>query len=76
LKDVAAAAGERRPYAETGDEQMSKREPPIDDAHARELLRRERERIESSLADLDRVRGSELDEIQTSTDPADDAELI
>jgi DnaK suppressor protein len=59
-----------------GDEEMSKREPPIDEAHARELLRRERERIESSLADLDRVRGSELDEIQTSTDPADDAELI
>ena len=55
---------------------MSKREPPIDEAHARELLRGERERIESSLADLDRVRGSELDEIQTSTDPADDAELI
>jgi DnaK suppressor protein len=55
---------------------MSKREPPIDEAHARELLRRERERIESSLADLERLRRSELDEIDTDTDPVDDAELI
>jgi RNA polymerase-binding transcription factor len=55
---------------------MSKREPPIDEAHARELLQRERTRIESSLADLDRVRRSELDEIDTATDPLDDAEVI
>ena len=34
---------------------MSKREPPIDDGHARELLQRERGRIESSLADLEQA---------------------
>ncbi len=55
---------------------MSKREPPIDEAHARELLQRERERIESSLADLERVRRSELDEIDTDTDPLDKGGLI
>ena len=55
---------------------MSEKEPPIDEARARELLRRERERIEGSLADLRRTRDSELEEIDTSTDPADDAEQI
>jgi DnaK suppressor protein len=55
---------------------MSKREPPIDEAHARELLQRERERIESSLAELERLRRSELDEIDTESDLADDGELI
>ena len=55
---------------------MSKRKPPIDEAHARELLQGERERIESSLADLERLRRSELDEIDTATDTLDDGELI
>jgi DnaK suppressor protein len=55
---------------------MSEREPPIEEAHARELLGRERERIEASLANLERVRRSELDEIDTGTDPLDDAEQI
>jgi DnaK suppressor protein len=55
---------------------MSKREPPIDEAHARKRLQRERERIERALADLERVRTSELEEIETSTDPVDDGELI
>ena len=55
---------------------MSDREPPIDLVHARELLHRERERIEAQLADLERLRRSELDEIETATDPSDDAELI
>ena len=55
---------------------MSDSEPPIDRAHARELLHRERERIEAQLADLERLRRSELDEIETATDPSDDAELI
>jgi DnaK suppressor protein len=54
----------------------SEKQPPIDEAHARELLQRERQRIESSLADLERVRQSELDEIDTAVDPADDAEVI
>lgn len=48
----------------------------IDGARARELLARERERIESALADLDRGRRSDLEEIETATDPADDAEVI
>ena len=55
---------------------MSDREPPIDEAHARELLQRERERIEAQLADVERLRRSELDEIESATDPSDDAELI
>lgn len=49
---------------------MSDRQPPIDAAHARELLRRER--IESSLADLKQVRESELEEIDTEINPLED----
>ncbi len=55
---------------------MSDREPPIDEAHARELLQRERERIEAQLADVERLRRSELEEIESATDPDDDSELI
>ena len=55
---------------------MTKRESPIEESRARELLQRERERIESALADLERTRRSELDEIDTSTDPVEDGELI
>ena len=55
---------------------MTDREPPIDPASARELLRRERERIESSLADLERLRGTELEELDTETELASDGELI
>jgi DnaK suppressor protein len=55
---------------------MSNREPLIDEARARELLRRERERIESALADLERVRLSEIREIDTETVTSDDGALI
>lgn len=55
---------------------MSDTESPIDQAHARDRLGRERERIESSLADMERVRRSELDEIDTDTDPVDAGEQI
>ena len=55
---------------------MSKSEAPLEETQARELLQRERERIESSLANLERVRDSELDEIDTDTDPFDDGETI
>jgi DnaK suppressor protein len=55
---------------------MAKRNPPIDEAHARELIERERKRIESSLADLKRLRASELSEVEVATDPSDDAEVI
>jgi DnaK suppressor protein len=41
---------------------VSKREPPIDEDHARELLQRERDRIESALADFERVRQREVDD--------------
>jgi DnaK suppressor protein len=55
---------------------MSKSEPPIEEPRARELLQRERERIESSLAGLERMRQSELEEIDTATEVAEDAETI
>jgi DnaK suppressor protein len=55
---------------------MNTRKPSIDEARARELLRRERERIEGSLADLERVRSSELEERETETELAADGELI
>ena len=49
---------------------MNERKPPIDESRARELLKRQRERIESSLADQERVRRSELDDIDTVHDLA------
>jgi DnaK suppressor protein len=55
---------------------MSESEPPVDEAHARERLRQERERIEGALARLERGRQSDTEEIDTSTDPVDDAGLI
>lgn len=48
----------------------------IDHARAQQLLARERERIESALADLERDRRGDLEEIERATDPADDAEVI
>jgi DnaK suppressor protein len=55
---------------------VSNREPPIDEDRARELLRRERERIESSLADLGWVRESQLAEIREDTDMFEEGEHI
>jgi len=49
---------------------------PLDAGRARELLSRERERIERSLKELERYRQGELEEIDTTVDPDDDAELI
>jgi DnaK suppressor protein len=48
----------------------------IDEARARELLARERERIHEALTDLERDRRGDLEEIETASDPADDAEVI
>ena len=48
----------------------------IDEDRARELLARERERVEGSLRDLQRNLQGEVAEVETSTDPVDDAELI
>lgn len=55
---------------------MTKKAPPIDDDKARELLTRERKRIESALADIERMRQSEISEVDTATAPEDDAEVI
>ena len=55
---------------------MSNKKPAIDEAHGRELLQRERTRLETSLADLEQVRKSGLDEIDTDTNPVDDSETI
>jgi DnaK suppressor protein len=55
---------------------MAKKKPPIDEAEARTLLKRERERIEGSLADAARMRRSEEAEVDTATAPEDDAEVI
>jgi DnaK suppressor protein len=54
----------------------SGKKPEIDGDRARSLLRSERERVESALADLARLRQGELSEIQIATAPEDDAELI
>ncbi len=48
----------------------------IDQDRARELLARERARVEASLAGLQRNLQGEKAEIEAATDPADDAELI
>ena len=53
---------------------MSSSESPIDDARARELLSRERDRIERSLADSERNRDSELSGLDQH--PADDADRM
>jgi DnaK suppressor protein len=55
---------------------MIMNEPTIDQERARELLRRERERIESALADLERVIAGEVEDIDTETAPEDDGEVI
>ena len=54
---------------------MTSSDPPrIDDGRARELLSRERERIERSLADSERSRESELAGLDQH--PADDADRL
>ncbi len=55
---------------------MAKKHPPIDEAHARELLKRERGRIETSLADLRRLGKEERDEIEQDTDAVEAGEQI
>ena len=55
---------------------MTKKNPPIDDARARELLKRERERIEAALEASARTLRSAQSEIDTATDPVDDSEVI
>ncbi len=48
----------------------------IDEDKARELLSRARERVETSLAEIERRRQGELEEIDTAVAPEDDGEVI
>ena len=55
---------------------MSQSESPIEESRARELLQRERDRVESSLAELERLRAGELDSIENDRDPDDQSEQL
>ena len=55
---------------------MSESEPKIDVEAARERLTAERERVVRRLAGNERDRNSELEEIDTDTDPADVGEQV
>ncbi|HEY0316809.1 MAG TPA: hypothetical protein VGC49_00785 [Solirubrobacterales bacterium] len=55
---------------------MSNGQAPLDEKRARELLRRERARIEDSLAGLEEVRESEVEEIDTAINVFDDGEAV
>jgi len=55
---------------------MAEAKPEMDAERGRELLRRERERVESALAEIARARRSEIDEVDTATAAEDDAEVI
>ena len=55
---------------------MTERKPSIEPERARELLAVERQRIESSLAEFERGKRGDQAEIETATDPVDDAEVI
>ena len=55
---------------------MALKHPDIDDARARELLQRERERIESALSDSRRVRRSEVDELDTEIEKGADESFV
>src|SRR5262245_56490081 len=55
---------------------MAESKSPIEPERARELLARERQRVEAGLADLARVHDSETDEADTSTDAGEDAALL
>ncbi len=55
---------------------MTSREGPIEESRARELLGRERERIEDSLAAREQILAAEIDEIDAYTDALDAGELI
>src|SRR6188768_3288173 len=52
------------------------KEPPIPLEQARDLLRRERERIEASMGELGREHEGELEELAEDTDPSEEGEHI
>ncbi|MDP9189913.1 MAG: hypothetical protein M3O25_11745 [Actinomycetota bacterium] len=53
-----------------------KAKAPIDEKRARELLKGERERIEASVAEAERLRKGEIAEVETETDLFQDGQLI
>jgi DnaK suppressor protein len=55
---------------------MTEAKPEISEKRARELLGRERNRVESGLADLERLERSSQAEVDTATALEDDAEVI
>jgi len=55
---------------------MAAAKPEIDPDRARELLRRERERVDGELAEVERARRSAIDEADTATAAEDDADVI
>jgi DnaK suppressor protein len=55
---------------------MPSKHPDIDESHARELLARERERIEGALANNRRLRRSEVDEIDTEIEKGADESFV
>jgi DnaK suppressor protein len=55
---------------------MSKSDPPIDAERGRELLKRERDRIEAALGGQGRERASDLEEIDTEINTQDEGEVI
>jgi DnaK suppressor protein len=55
---------------------MAAPKPEIDPDRARELLQRERERVEGELVDVERARRSAIDEADTAIASEDDAEVI
>ncbi len=55
---------------------MNEKNPPIDEARARELLERDRERLQATIADAKRLRRGEIAEIDQDTDAVEAGEHI
>ena len=55
---------------------MNEKNPPIDEARARELLERDRERLEATIADAKRLRKGEIAEIDQDADAVEAGEHI
>ena len=55
---------------------MSKTDPPIDAERARELLKRERDRIEQALSGQQKERASEIEDLDTEINNEDRGEVL
>jgi DnaK suppressor protein len=71
-----ALASEQDPIPREEEISMSNGEAPLDASRARELVQRERERIEGSLRELGQLRESGLGEADNATNVFDDGEVI